>query len=71
MFHDEHWKFGYMDENGKVVIPAKFNSASDFSEGMAAVSPSPLEAHTVLLIKPARRYLLILTMFLNSSTELQ
>lgn len=41
LFHDEHWKFGYMDESGKVVIPAKFNSASDFSDGMAAVSPGP------------------------------
>lgn len=41
IFHDEHWKFGYMDESGKVVIPAKFNSASDFSEGLAAVSPGP------------------------------
>jgi len=41
VFRNEHWKFGYMNENGKVVIPAKFSTASDFSEGMAAVSPSP------------------------------
>ncbi len=41
VFHDEHWKLGYMDESGRVVLAAKFDSASDFSDGMAAVCPGP------------------------------
>ncbi|HEY6388633.1 MAG TPA: WG repeat-containing protein, partial [Candidatus Acidoferrum sp.] len=30
-----HW--GYVDADGKSVIPAQFDSASEFSEGVAAV----------------------------------
>jgi hypothetical protein len=30
-------KFGYIDRNGKLVIPARFEQASDFSEGLATV----------------------------------
>lgn len=28
--------YGFIDENGKIVIPAKFKAAHDFSEGLAA-----------------------------------
>lgn len=30
-------KFGYIDRNGKIVIPAQFDSAESFSEGLAVV----------------------------------
>jgi hypothetical protein len=30
-------KFGYIDLNGKIVIPAQFDDARDFSEGLATV----------------------------------
>jgi len=30
--------YGYLDKNGKVVIPAKFGYAEDFHEGLAAVA---------------------------------
>ncbi len=30
-------KFGYIDRTGKIVIPAKFDFADDFSEGLAGV----------------------------------
>ena len=32
-------KFGYIDRNGKIVIPARYTSAEDFSEGLALVRP--------------------------------
>ncbi len=32
-------KYGYFDKNGNIVIPAQFADASDFSEGLAAVTP--------------------------------
>jgi bifunctional DNA-binding transcriptional regulator/antitoxin component of YhaV-PrlF toxin-antitoxin module len=31
-------KFGYIDRNGKIVIPARYAKAWDFGEGLAAVS---------------------------------
>ena len=31
------WKWGYINEKGKFVIPRKFENASDFHEGLAAV----------------------------------
>jgi DNA-binding transcriptional regulator/RsmH inhibitor MraZ len=31
-------KFGYIDRNGKIAIPARYVKAEDFSEGLAAVS---------------------------------
>src|SRR4029077_8279715 len=34
----DHTKFGYIDEKGQVVVPAKFDKAQDFSEGLAAVA---------------------------------
>lgn len=34
----DHTKFGYIDEKGQVVVPAKFDRAQDFSEGLAAVA---------------------------------
>ena len=34
----DHTKFGYIDETGQVSIPAKFDAAQDFSEGLAAVA---------------------------------
>jgi hypothetical protein len=34
----EHTKFGYIDEKGQVVVPAQFDAAQDFSEGLAAVA---------------------------------
>lgn len=33
----ENHKFGFIDENGKIVIKPKFLSAGEFSEGLAAV----------------------------------
>ncbi len=30
-------KYGYIDRTGKIIIPAKFENASDFSEGLAIV----------------------------------
>jgi hypothetical protein len=35
---DEHGKFGYMDETGRVVIKPQFDTAYPFAEGLAAVS---------------------------------
>ena len=32
-----HRKYGYFDKSGKVIIPAKFDRAEDFSEGLALV----------------------------------
>jgi len=34
----DHTKFGYIDEKGQVVVPAQFDKAQDFSEGLAAVA---------------------------------
>jgi hypothetical protein len=34
-------RWGYIDRAGKLVIPAKFVRAHDFSEGLAAVEPDP------------------------------
>jgi hypothetical protein len=31
-------KFGFVDANGKVVVPPKFEDASDFHEGLARVA---------------------------------
>ena len=42
--------YGYIDGTGKVVIPARFSNASDFSEGLAAVStgkPQPANQRDV------------------------
>src|SRR5262245_61780037 len=33
----EHQKFGFMNDQGTVVIPARFTNTSNFSEGLAAV----------------------------------
>lgn len=32
-----YWKFGYLDMTGNVIIPAQFNKALQFSEGLAPV----------------------------------
>src|ERR1700686_2614896 len=32
-----HGKYGYMDANCKMVVPARFDEAFDFTEGLAAV----------------------------------
>lgn len=37
-FDVDHSKFGYINEKGQVVVPAKFDKAQDFSEGLAAVA---------------------------------
>lgn len=37
VFCDEHLKHGYMNERGDVVIPAKYDRASMFRDGVAAV----------------------------------
>ena len=34
----DHTKFGYIDEQGQVVVPAQFDEAQDFSEGLAAIA---------------------------------
>jgi len=34
----DHTKFGYIGEKGQVVVPAQFDAAQDFSEGLAAVA---------------------------------
>ena len=37
-FHDQtSKKYGYKDENGNIVIPAKYDDALDFSDGLALV----------------------------------
>jgi hypothetical protein len=33
--------YGYIDNTGKLIIPAKFSAASNFSEGLAAVKINP------------------------------
>ncbi len=38
LFKNEDGKWGYFDKSGKVVIKARYDVASDFSEGMARVS---------------------------------
>ncbi len=35
---DEHGKFGYIDETGRVAIKPQFEDANPFTEGLAAVS---------------------------------
>ena len=30
-------KYGYVDKNGKTIIPPKYDGANDFSEGLASV----------------------------------
>ncbi len=37
---EEEGKFGFIDENGNVIIPPKFSSAEDFSNGRAVVNMS-------------------------------
>ena len=39
--------YGYIDGTGRVVIPIGFQYASEFSEGLAAVSVQPLSAGVV------------------------
>lgn len=36
-FSDEYGKYGFKDENEKIIIPAKFEFAQPFREGLAAV----------------------------------
>ncbi len=36
-FKNYNGKYGFKDENGNVVIPAKYDGAEDFSDGLAAV----------------------------------
>jgi hypothetical protein len=36
-------KYGYIDKTGKIIIPPKFDHATDFSEGLAAISKGDAE----------------------------
>ncbi len=35
--YNQDWKFGYMDKTGRIVIPARFLDAHNFSQGRALV----------------------------------
>lgn len=35
--HDEDFNYGYIDTGGNLVVPCRYNSADDFSEGLAVV----------------------------------
>lgn len=35
--HDEDFNYGYIDTEGNLVVPCRYNSADDFSEGLAVV----------------------------------
>ncbi len=35
---DAHWKYGFIDKTGKLVIPCKWRQAFPFREGLAVVS---------------------------------
>jgi hypothetical protein len=37
LVRDDNFKFGFIDKTGKLVIPCKWNTAFDFSEGLAKV----------------------------------
>jgi len=47
VFRDESGKFGFKDENGKVVIPAQYYQALPFSQGIAAVRLNPWQGPEV------------------------
>lgn len=52
LFKNQESKYGYMDNNGKIVIPAKFTYAQPFNEGVAVVSDTEDD-------KPAKEYFII------------
>lgn len=35
--HDEDFNYGYIDTGGNLVVPCRYNSADDFSEGLAVI----------------------------------
>lgn len=59
LFKNQESKYGYMDNNGKIVIPAKFTYAQPFNEGVAVVSNTEDD-------KPVKEYFIIGT---NGETE--